>query len=125
MKREILFRGKRIDNGEWVKGFFYGINAVNDHIGYIGFVTAAKYNVIPETIGQFTGLTDKNGVKVFEGDIINHYAMSGYIIYENGMFLMSNNTNSQFCDCKQPFAYHDVTEMEVISNIHDNKDFLK
>lgn len=76
--REILFRGKRTDNGEWVKGFY--VCVLDTH--YImtgkfdsltnGIINSEAYKVDPDTIGQFIGLCDKNGVRIFEGDIIEY-----------------------------------------------------
>ena len=126
--REILFRGKRADNNEWITGDLwhnpYGkkkiaiVSPINDQ------GTMGGNNVIPETVGQYTGLKDKNGVKIFEGDIIrNHKGLLGRVTYmpEHCAFMIYITRENRYCYLWD----NDFTKIEVIGNIHDNPDLLE
>lgn len=158
MNREILFRGKRTDNGEWVEGYLcechhkdtgkydYAIQEMFEN-GYI------MHEVIPETVGQYTGLTDKNGKKIFEGDIfkfkdevwescytscgteydsweVENYGVVGFD-EDTGRFdfiKYKYNENSVEADLHEnhDIEFSDfVGTLEVIGNIHDNPEFLE
>ena len=115
--REILFRGKDIANN-----WHYGVPLVFTE-DYVCMTAPHTYNkrVEANTVGQYTGLTDKNGKKIFEGDICKHRSnYSGeYIIsvvtYTDGEFLAMVGNNSGFCLSDK---------LEVIGNIHDNPELL-
>ena len=121
--REIIFRGKRADNGEWVYGsliternMFDG-NLMTMHIQDIE--EPYDDNLIDdETVGQYTGLTDKNGVKVFEEDIVRIFDGE----YFSGVVKYSNEQGSFTVD--DTSLHYWVSDIEVIGNIHDNPDLL-
>ena len=140
--REILFRGKRCDNGEWVQGYYiradhhwhkHGIHkdwiasGASANGGW--FALHNKYAVKAETVGQFTGLTDKNGKKIFDGDIIEWFAQGesehpdfGYIEYDEQSFAW------RVCWQKYDPDFMEGMQQEyisVIGNIHDNPELLK
>ena len=113
MMREILFRGKRVDNGEWAEGYFF---KSWDKVFILWGMTGDCPNmeeVIPETVGQFTGLCDKNGRKIFEGDIVESpNGTQGFLEWQNAecAFLVNIGDDWQTMDdC--PY--------EVVGNIYD------
>lgn len=129
--REILFRGKTI-LGKWIEG---------DLLQYLGCgkVYIAQYykgaggqEVIPETVGQYTGLTDKNGTKIFEGDIVKVR-----LLYSNGerateittVVYDENNCCYSPMNWKESCQWCDystsIKEIEVIGNIYDNPELLR
>lgn len=134
--REIIFRGKRKDNGNWVYGFLAdyiaGIKAsINPE--YMGVVDETNfYCVDPYTVGQYTGLTDKNGKRIFEGDIIRtkKYGKSigrsnvnGFdifsVIYSPAVFRIERES--------PPRVFNFVgngADYEIIGNINDNPELL-
>lgn len=124
--REILFRGKRTDNDEWV---------VSDSIIHFEHILDRSncyqlwerengwVNVDAETLGQFTGLTDKNGKRIFEGDIVK---------YENALFTVEYYAPHMAYYMHGLFGRGSVNGftktsfiIEVIGNIHDNPELLK
>ena len=121
--REIIFRGKREDNGEGVEGYYVCVSGVKHYILTGNPVIAPNnitiecYGVIPETVGQYTGLKDKNGKKVFEGDICDCYGDIGVIEFdeEDSMFIYTYAEN-----VSTNFGCLYGTELEVIGNVHDN-----
>ena len=126
MTREILFRGKRVDNGEWVKGYLI-CPEFDKSRAYIGYLFPADDHdldvaeVASSTVGRFTGLTDRNGVKIFEGDIVHVKAHSGsftgcvtYWLEEEPRFVCKTKHGLHYAICAK-------FEFEVLGNIYDNR----
>lgn len=144
--REILFRGKRTDNGEWVEGYIlmgrpYSCN--NDEVNIVPptnpmffpqYRLDTYYTVDPETVGQFTGVVDKNGVKIFEGDIVDvsdcNWYWCGPATYDSPIVKVEwSQAVSGFdpfanydCDCD---IYYKPKDVKVIGNVHDNPELLE
>lgn len=138
--REILFKAKRLDNGEWVEGFC--VNISNKHF-YIftgkldisnGYLDFEKYSVNPDTICQYTGLTDKNGNNIWENDVvlckqyiggnqIDYHIEKGYVEMKHGAFglhrLKLDAYYRPFKDWLEDYEY------DVIGNIFDNPELLE
>ena len=133
MKREILFRGKR-KNGRWVYGSLVVSENIKPAIYYEegkGLVKRLDWCYVnPDTIGQYTGLKDKNGVKIFEGDILDYtlfdtfgedHQYKGVVKWIDDCFICDNS------DGFNGFAWviNQSLELEVIGNITDNPELLK
>lgn len=116
--RESLFRGKRADNGEWIEGFL--VKKFDKWYIYDFDFLPYSSEITPETAGQYTGLTDKNGKKIFEGDIIkDRFDDIGQIEYKPKYvaFIIQG--------WETGFAFWVKKDIEVIGNIHDNPELLK
>lgn len=143
--REILFRGKRVDNGEWVEGNFikdnwgdtygeliYGI--LQDREAPAGLAGWIPKRVLPETVGEYTGLTDKNGKKIFEGDILqDKFGQIKIVDYCNewgafrACFVKALNDEGKIVATVGGASFVGTIwrKYEVIGNIHDNPELLK
>ena len=131
--REILFRGQRTHSGEWIEGCYVRHVVRNCPFAYITLSnTAELIRIYTDTLGQYTGLTDKNGKKIFEGDIVKTskfntpFSLSinkKYIIkfdLQFGAFIGQDKYDMYFTTFDG-----DSDEFEVIGNIHDNPELLK
>lgn len=128
--REILFRGKRIDNGEWVEGYLYITHNGEYEIGHYDAevnIERLTYVVDPSTVGQYTGLTDKNGKRIFEGDVLEHHAQGDIIVNRGVVNWDEKNARwaHQLNTMNPCFYMHNPKAVEVIGNIHDNPELLK
>lgn len=144
MNREVEFRGKRLDNNEWLHGdlmhdnqggcYIYPLDAENLYV---------ENKVDKDTVGQFTGMTDKHGVKIFEGDIVCKRDLTfnlqykGVVVYNSaiGCFRIHIEGESKGTTMRMGFEASDVYDdgkctvpvkydYEVIGNIHDNSELL-
>ena len=134
--REILFRGKRADNGEWVEGDVLQTRYHSGHIEYQIMPqtpVSSAVPVLPETVGQYTGLTDRNGKRIFEGDICKFKRFNDVHIGK----VVFNVTTASFIMWYQPIvgAYGEKAtqkmllsvcdNIEVVGNIHDNPELME
>lgn len=131
MSREILFRGKCLKKNDWHEGDLIQGNSVNCYentagksfiVGwYLGSIEMIE--VDPKTVGQFIGLRDKNGKRIFEGDVLKVLTSSNFFVevyfHENAMFTCREITKG--APCSQIYA----KESEVVGNIYENPELLE
>lgn len=128
--RTVKFRAKRTDNGEFVFGHYFrtfeigyhsqGYDDVPDRVDYI-LDDNKSFEINSDTLGEFTGLKDKNGKEIFEGDIVRAFGMHYEIVFEDGAFYL-----------KKKNVHHRLSRVlifnegiEIIGNIHKNSELLK
>ena len=146
--REILFRGKELDDGDWVEGYLIRNDSICYPALFIGMIEASRTRygelsidgqylpqVDPDTVGQYTGLTDKNGKRIFEGDIVKHYNMwndpeaydVGHVYYFQDRCKWKRTTFDGFNKTGRPIddpEMHVSSKYEVIGNIYDNSELI-
>ena len=125
--RKILFKGKRIDNGGWI----YGSPIFQDGYVLIRFWNSEEFEfeehlIAPESVSEYTGLTDKNGNKIFEGDILDCKSD----LYERCKVIYNEFCSAFQLECADGFSDFFLCsinhkKMEIIGNIHDNPELLK
>lgn len=131
--REIIFRGKLLNNGEWVEGAFFPESDQYPATIFHGRHNSLGDYVDPATVGQFTGLMDRNGNRIFEGDVFQDEDLTGVVKFIGGNFMLEWSgrkgqwTENGFDECGGEYGVVDcehidfyyVHNMEVIGNIHD------
>lgn len=127
MNDRYLFRGKRIDNGEWVEGCLWTFSDVSRP--RIVIERGDVYVIDPATIGQCTGLKDRNGKLIFDGDVISTNSGTGVIKSKRGYvyfyFKYSKSADWDGLDEFLASKYTDYGDKEIIGNIHDNPELME
>lgn len=141
--REILFRAKRVDNGEWVEGYYTKLKWCNNIIHVVipdkaeidsGNSLLETYEINPETTCQYTGLTDKNGNRIWENDIVlcKKYLDGNFVEYHIERGFVEMKYGAYGLHRFKPNAYYrpfkdwmEDYEYEVIGNCFDNPELLK
>lgn len=126
--REILFRGKRTGSREWIEGFVVS-HSMETMCLFVEKKSRETWYVNDDTVGQYTGLTDKNGKKIFEGDIVK-YTDKDQDKSTHKVFWSDTRLAFYACYTRYPELYgyasnFNKDDIEVIGNIHDNPELLK
>ena len=124
--REILFRGKRVDSGEWETGslVYARMGTSEEQASIADKMTAYHTPVIPETVGQYTGLKDLHGTRIFEGDVVKSIAAWYVVEFENGGYGLRPFGKGKLIPIMGHGNFNE-NEVEVIGNVYDNQELLK
>lgn len=127
---EILFRGKRPNSGKWIEGYPYKESCFAWILSPRFKIPEYSCEVLPETVGQFTGFHDKNGKKVFDGDIVRGRDYTYFIKFCNGAYYVFHcrvkDTDGEHYRWGLISRFEELNiEIEIVGNIHDNPELLK
>ncbi len=127
---EILFRAKRRDNGKWIEGFY--VYQHGCHYIYLPSVDGEhgfdNYTIHPNTLSRYAELKDKNGTKIFEGDLVQYYGSHVLEVYiEKGHTKIRWLDKASRTKCSELFFGYDEAygEVEIIGNVYDNPELSK
>lgn len=133
MNRDILFRAKRKLNGNWVYGYYVYNEDENKHLIYAANLTMACFEVLPETVGMFTGLLDCNEQKIFDGDLVNFTFFTYHeyeveetkkgVIWFNGtaFYFVEKTEDDEINYLLDELTFDSKSDIEITDNIHETK----
>lgn len=128
MNREILFRGKRVDNRIWKEGYYLALTTTKgEKLPYIVGEHGLYHPIDPSTIGQYTGLKDRNSTRIFEGDVLEYYISYSGEVNRSVVVWGDGGWATQDSDFDEPVLIGEIgaLAMTIAGNIHDNPELLR